>query len=293
MTFAPAERWYPIEACRRPGVPVIVVLEDGGTEVLAIIRRHSERQRAWWWFQIGAWGGPGIGWMPRTEIALDMWGRSQRRAKSPALWRPAPGIVWPDALPAPIEHHFTARAMDLTPHPTEADALDPYLAHDGWPAPGLKLGERTPPVSFEECEARILRAFRTEETRAGGVRGHRGSGGFCGDIPSDMVRIALKAAEAQRLAESGERSFEAVRSAWSPTRRDNGDWDYAQAWLRPVSARDRQIVKWRAADPPWSWRQIAEKLRVSKTGVELRYRAAIETACKFAQRDDTCREGRA
>ena len=154
------------------------------------------------------------------------------------------------------------------------------MTGDGWPAPGLALGERAPPVSLAECEARILRAYRTSAAVMVAGSGHR-KRTMCADIPAEMVKAALKRAEAERIA-AGDvtgADFDGVRSAWQPTRRDLGDWDYALGWLTGVPARGRRALEMRAADPQFSFRQIGEALGRAGPGSALHvYRQAIAAA---------------
>lgn len=181
-----------------------------------------------------------------------------------------------------------ARAYSFEPEPFGASGdvqIDPHLSSDGWPYPDIALGQQTAPTSIEECEARILRAYRTSDAQR---RVGHGPGSFCGDIPSDMVKIALMTAAREREREERREGrapdLEAVRSGWTPGERDKEDWTYALAWLNGVDRRALRILALRAADPPWSFRQIAERLRLgSHETVRARYLAALRWAFEVAQ----------
>ena len=277
--------WYPIADWRWADVPVVVILDGGqralAHEVLAIVRREARTKRLWW-FQLGAWDGGG--WA-RNEVRLDAYGRSPPGRYSPVAWRPVDLALWPHLLPEPLASTFGA----IRPHAKPLDPvepLDPHAASDGWPYPDVLLG-RGIPKSREECEARVLRGFRT--SAAQGRIGHGGGGGFCSDIPSEMVLIALKNEAREREREeraAGKRSTdaEAVRSGWTPTRRDLDDWDTALSWLNHVEPRACDAVELRAADPPFSFVQIAKFIGV-KRNVTARalYDKAIEHAFASAQ----------
>lgn len=272
--------WYPLGPGVKlaPGVPISVVLEGdrrpeadkGGYAVLAIIEKHP-RRKTWWWFQIGAWGGEAYGWVRTVKTELDQVGRTPPSDRSPFAFRPADLARWPHPLPAPLDPAFGPKR----PPARVAEAAEPLQdGSDDWPYPGLALGLGVP-ASGEECEARILRAFRTSASAVGGHIGH-GASGYCADIPREMVKTALKwaaqAREAEDRREGRAPDLEAVRSGWTPTKRDVEDWTVALSWLDGVSQRAVLILSLRAADPPWSFRQIAERVRgTNRETVRTRY----------------------
>lgn len=292
---AASEVWYPIEAMRRADIKVIVSLvggrghvprrgEDkeyrGGRSVLALVRRH-ERLKKDWWFQIGTWGGPKYGWIEGKQTPLEMYGRTPPTRFSPVMFRPLVPLTWPDALPDPLRSTFGPNLPE--PAALEPDEpLDPHLADDSWPHPGMKLGHGEAPLTRDECEARILRAFRTSNSSAGGDVGHHGSS-YCADIPTEMVKTALLHADAERRvqerAEGIAPESEAVRSGWTPTKRDLADWLMALTWLNGLDRKELRVLSMKAADPPFSLRQIKERVRVkSATTVSNIYERALDQA---------------
>lgn len=248
------EPWYPVAGAKlAPGVAMFAATTSA--VVLAVIRRHPER-KTWWWYQLGVWGG--AGWL-RQEIPLEQCGCLTPLA--PYAFRPVDSARWPNPLPEAL-----TPALGATRPPAHAlepaDGVDPHHGSDDWPYPGLALGLGAP-ASREECEARLLRAVRT--SNAQGRVGHN-TRSTCADIPRETVLAALKFAEQERLAqeraEGVARDLEAVRSGWTPTKRDLADWLTALGWLECAAPRGVRALMLRAADPPWSFRQIAERLRV-------------------------------
>jgi len=277
--------WYPIEAMRWVGLPVIVALARGGTEIVAEIRKHP-RRKTWCWYQLGSWGGDSYGWMRSDVIELEFVNRETEH--SPHAFRPLDAAAWKHPLPEPLAPAVSLkRPPAATPEPQEA--LDPHHGSDDWPYPGLRLGaEGAVPKSREECEARILRAFRTSHSSAGGFVGHMSSG-TCADIPREQVQIALAHCNAERIREELRlgvaQPLNAVRSGWTPTKRDIGDWVQALQWLNSADPADVHVVELRAADPPWSFRQIAERMRLASHNTARRWYAdAISHAFQSALR---------
>ena len=263
--------WYPIAAMRWAGLPVLVAI-PGGFEVVAEIRRHP-RRRLPWWYQLGVWTGEAYGWARSEVIALDMVGRAEPSDYSPTAFRPLDLSAWRHPLPPPLDPVFGPKrplAPSIEPADDDVTALGAvgagqpkrHQGSDDWPHPGLKLGGKgSAPASIEECEARLLRAFRTSASRAGGGAVGHAVASTCADIPREMV-LASCAANAAYWAvhpDADGSTFEAVRSGWTPSKRDASDWDTALGWLNGLNKRAVRVVALRAADPPWSFRQIAER----------------------------------
>lgn len=279
--FGVERSWYPLDAMRLANTRVWV--QTGRAECVAVVRRHPRRD-VWWWYEVSPHG---------VETALDMWRRAALETPpmhAPRCWAPLISGVWPRPLPDPLPSPYGSLDSVAQDVP-EAEALDAAACDDGWPYPGLALGCRTPPATMEECEARLMRGLRTEGSRAvTGLECRRRT--ICGDIPAELVKLVRKRCEAERWAD-GERTgeeYEAVRSAWTPTRRDLTDWDYALDWLLGVPAdhrrRARQVMVLRAADPRFSWDQLANRMQISTSAARALYRRAIEGAFAWAARMD-------
>jgi hypothetical protein len=63
------------------------------------------------------------------------------------------------------------------------------------------------------------------------------------------------------------------------------DWDFALGWLSRVDARLIDVIELRAADPPFSFPQIAQRLRGLRSHVTARrlYDRAMDNAFASAK----------
>lgn len=278
--------WYPIEAMRWPNVPVVVSL--GGAEVLAVVRMQARTKR-WWWVQLGCWGDAEKRWLRHQEIPLEMVGRNPPTRKSPTAWRPADPAIWRHPLPEPLSWPAMGPNRAAEPPQEPLEPIDPHLSSDGWPHPGLRLGLGVP-ASREECEARVLRAFRTSASRAGGGSvGHRARE-ICADIPKEIVLASVRRNELwwSIHPDADGSVYQAVRSGWAPSKRDIADWVEALGWLNGFERRSMRVIALRAADPPWSFRQIAERIGVKRNvTAKAVYERAIDQAFEAALQTTT------
>lgn len=266
--------WYPIRALTPRHANRPVHLSGQGWVAVGRIMRDAASGR-WIWAE----------WLPAIgrHVMLAPW-RVWREdvpphGREPCFWRPVEWAPWPEPLPVPI----AGPVYHAPPPAPEPEAIEPET--DGWPYPGLALGERVPPRSLQEAEARVLRGLRRMdlESEAGIVQR-----GYATDIPREFYvlmrrhQMAEDMAEARRLGHPLATEIGAVRAAWIPTRRDNGDWDYALDWWRQLPGWGRRLIQFRAANPPFSWRQIGEREGESHTQSRKRYRTAIEALFRIA-----------
>ncbi len=282
---APA-RWpyYPIEAMRWRHVTVEVTTA-GGAEVRARVERRADDRGHDWWFELRG----------EAKVPLVRYRTSAGRW-APVLWRPIPGVLWPYELPAPAERTAVQGAALGAPvdgrgrrweRPAD-EPLDPHRASDGWPYPGLVLGGRgVKPASAPEAEARLLRALRTSRMRDvvkdDIVRRTRSA-----DIPAELARIWERHREYEALVEAlreGRMPTDAaaVRSAWTPTRRDLGEWWDVIQWLRPLSGMQRDMFDKRSQDPPPSWAEIGRAVGVERRRVAEVYAEAVDALFHVAR----------
>lgn len=266
--------WYPITSLTRAGVSVELALQDGW-EIVGRLGRHPETGR-WAWFQQRP---NSRSWALLAPYRMPD-GKPPKR-REPVAWRPLAGVLWPDPLPEPL----TGALPSPLPEPPEPEP-EPIPETDGWPYPGLKLGERVPPQSLEETEARVLRALRRMECEPRvGVR----ASSLASDIPAEIIlaarrlQDAVTAWEAYSQGRLGSLDLPPARAAWTPTRRDHGDWDYALDWLRWLPALERRLFRYRAANPVYSWRQIGERERMSGSHARALYRAAVRRVFEIAR----------
>lgn len=242
------EPWYPIGAMRWARLPVEIARPGYQHAAIVLADKGSGRMH---WFMVTPAGKVGDR-IARYAVAADRC--------APTRWRPLAGHAWPHPLPEAIADIPRSREPGQHSAPSEPEPDDATQAGDGWPYPWLRLGQRVPPVSIEECEARLLRALRTSASRETGSVGlaHRST---CADIPSEYVKIALKYERALAINRGDYKpDMHAVRSGWTPVRRDIEDWSYALGWLAVLAWDDlmRDVLEMRAADPPFSFRAIAE-----------------------------------
>lgn len=269
-----AAPWYPITSLTRAGVSVELALE-GGFEVIGRIVRHPKTGRPCWYV---------LSPSGRSWSLLAPWRpydpEKPPRYREPKYWRPLPWVKWPDPLPEPVGHF-----PPTPPPPAPEPEPPPFPETDDWPYPGLALGERVPPQSLEETEARVLRALRRLECEPRvGVR----ASSLASDIPAEIIlaarrlQDAINAYEAFRQGRMGALDLPPARVAWTPTRRDHGDWEYALEWLRHLPRFEQQLFRYRAANPVFSWRQISEREGLSVTALRQKYQRAIETMYRIA-----------
>lgn len=204
-------------------------------------------------------------------------------------WRPVMPDDFPDTLPEPMRLMEPPQWQSPPEPRSEPEAAE---SDHGWPYPHIRLGRPgQPPESVEECEARILRFLRTRE------HFERERPKIERLWPPELVTAAavvdkmLKAAPTRQLAflrrddyadffcdESDKRPMPA---RWDPTPRDTSEYEDGRVarWIVPGSGH---YFGWRAARPPFSFRQIAEILRVDEDSARKHYRHQCERAFKRA-----------
>lgn len=226
------------------------------------------------------------------RIRLDRSNSYDLPEKYPLSWRPVNPDTWPDVLPDPMSRVKEAE------HVTEQPRVAPERLSDleWWCHPDFRLGQPgEPPVSLRECEARILRAFRTNDYLSKLDRP-----GYASAWPGDLMVAARCVAELLKTAKSGKLPFlngddyhdihvdrsdlRALPARWTPTRRDIGDAEpgHAFSWLPKLNKSESAIFHWRTDTPPYSWAQISEFDGRARQVLQRRYKRIIEAAFKRA-----------
>jgi hypothetical protein len=274
--------WYRMESMRRAGVLVEIVLPVGARHVAQVKRWPQPSSPLWWVLGSGEQLGR---YLDHTAL--------QRAARPPhwhpVYWRPLPGVVWPDALGEPL-----AATPYVTPPPPRPHIVEPpEPAASDWPHPGLALGCLAPPRSVEECEARVLRAWRTMNSP--GVVQLDNPGRSVSNLLSVLTRLIYDidgAQSARRRRRSDDEPEHVdhtvgdVRVAFVPTRRDLTDWPYALDWLMTLTPRAQQIVRLRAANPVHSWWQVADQVGLkSHSSAMTAYKRAVVAMYHAAKGD--------
>ncbi|MFM2445582.1 MAG: hypothetical protein RI936_29 [Pseudomonadota bacterium] len=225
-------------------------------------------------------GSRRLAWLTRhwsgVAVILTPWRAPSAEAppaRYPTTWRPYPDVAFPAALPTPL-----AKPRPRAPL-TPDEAPPPPAEGDGWPHPEIALGLGAP-ASLAECEARVLRALRSVE--AGPRVGHvvrRTSGDYASEWHAILRRFEDH--DATDPSHIGP-----VRALFTPTRRDLADAEAALGWLFATCDADEVYVfRCRAADPAYSFAQIAERQGRwrRRSGVHAAYLAALARIFVVAQ----------
>jgi hypothetical protein len=207
------------------------------------------------------------------------------RHATPQLWRPEFESVWPHDLPAPAWSRPPSKQE--TNQPTIEDTLE--AEHTS------PLGKsRTQPKSIEECEQRIIRAWRTMN-HPGVVKKDLQNkltyypedfliaSSVCKqDILKGRARVSLKELDDFDFG-APEPSEEAI-GVFNPTTRDMSDWDYALDWIKGIDKRTKRIFARRFAVPRWSWKATSEDIGKPEYVLTYKYNQEILKAFRRATR---------
>ena len=274
--------WYHLVRMQRRNQLVNVVTASGAHVQAMVARRPDDGNRDWW-FEV------------RGEARIPMVRHGATGGRfAPVMWRPRVGNIWRDPLGEPITFNIPRGpnfgvSRDGRGQPWRRDAddeLDEHRASDGWPYPGLALGRvGEPPRNEQEAEARLLRALRTSRARDV-VKDDIARRTRSSDIPVELQKAAERFAHAELLAEALREGrvidTAAVRSGWTPTRRDLGEWWLVLAWMQRLSPLQRKLFEMRSADPPHGPRAMARAVGCSHTGIRDIYADAVIDLYKVA-----------
>jgi hypothetical protein len=226
---------------------------------------------------------------PRWRIgSLENWEKLPRGVHVDA-WCPVDPANFPDVLPDPIRLVKSVEwKSPSAPHSEPESAETDY----GWPHPHIRLGKpHEAPQSVEECEARILRFMRTRH------HFERDRPIVAKAWPDELMQSAavvdkmLASAPTRRLGFLREDDYadfhhdtsdkRPLPSRWEPTPRDCSEYDDGRVagWIVSGSG---QYFAWRAARPPFSFRQIAEILKCDEETARKFYKHQCERAFKKA-----------
>jgi hypothetical protein len=215
----------------------------------------------------------------------------------PMLWRPVDMRTWPEPLP-PVAATVAPPSVEL---PKVSEPEEWAESGQGWPYPSLRLGgPREKPATIQEAEARILRCVRTydhlERVESDVVIGFPrktwpGPLMVASQQRHEMLRSSRTGRIAQFTAEDYDH-FHVDRSEldarplrWMPTARDIGDCEAGVIrWLDAVSHSDQRIIRLRSANPPFSWRLIADHEGGTHDKAKQRYADAMKQVYRRARR---------
>jgi hypothetical protein len=170
------------------------------------------------------------------------------------------------------------------------DNWEPHQAYDPFGSCPDRLGQPGErPQSRQEAEARFLRAIRTDNHME---RLERRFTGMAGDWPREF-RQEAQARERLLRACGGKlpgwrkedyddmhldfSSLNAIGERWRPDPRDVGDWEHnVLMWGQDLSAHRWRIVRARAANPPYGFREIDARENKYRGWAWRHYRWAID-----------------
>lgn len=146
----------------------------------------------------------------------------------PTRWRfplPPPRILQPEAPPLPPPHERRRATLAPAGQPPLPTAIT-------YAAPGA--------ITLAECEARLLRALKTDQA-----------------LPdTDRAKLAVRANWPATGYEPGDYP-PAINLRWRPFHEDVEDYLTAMAWFAALMGFERRLVRWRAAG--FSFARIGER----------------------------------
>lgn len=235
-------------------------LTGGAWYPISALRR--ERRRVWlsWRGRVfpGWWGRARTNGRARYWAVLPSGESEPLRNPEPDSFKPFAGEAWPDPLPEPLT---PAHSMPVkSPAAAEPDAPDPIDDLE-WPRPYAQPGS----ITRREAEIRVLRALRVQSVNA-----EVGVSGACGPRAYGDSALAAWAADT-------------AEPHWEPTRRDIADELVAMAWFCQLwSWKSQDALRCRAAVPRYSWRQIGQRLKVSRERARQVYAEALDEVWAIA-----------
>lgn len=264
---------YAIDALRVPGVPVVFLVGD--QEAIGFLRYTATGRPV---YRLGT-----------LQKSVDL----PKHAR-PSLWRPAG--AWPEPLPEPA---IETKPVKWAQNGPTSSPPERSVAADHWPFPDVRLGKAgTAPVDTREAMARVLRAIRTFDVR---FRDRPPPPSIL--WPRDLLveaHVVWKRLYTSRTGRSEhlrqddyddiwvDRSeLDARPARWDPTRRDIADLEDGNVlrWLDGLTRRQTQILRLRAALPPYSFPQIAEFQDRTENDVRADYARACDEVWGASQRE--------
>lgn len=211
----------------------------------------------------------------------------------PSLWRPIKPEAWPEPLPEPAWPDRTPKREQGTSSIGEARSE----GGTGWPYADIRLGQPgEAPETEKECEARFLRMLRTAHVLNREVRRSGSAWPPALIVEARLIEKRLRSSKTGTLpwlSSSDYDDFHIDRSElnaraelWLPTRRDIGDYEAGiNKWLPAADVDAWLLFGLRAANPQFSWRQIAEREGMTVEDIHERYDAAVSRLFRNASQN--------
>jgi len=243
--------YYPVGALARDSFAVYFLLPEGDVVGFRITRRN----------------GRIVYYVRRTDGTAE----ALPDFAAPTLFRPISLARYPDPLPLPATLLKAVSWESPPPPPVAPEAPNPLEWPHAYSLPGQ--------INREEAWIRLRRGLLTE--RSANTQVGRGRPR---NIDS-VLRLILKTMgklEYEHIESAA--ALHAIGEPWSPTRRDHGDWPIALSWFTQLSARERDIVRFRSLLPPYSFQQIGDRLapKITRSTAKEAFERALDEVTKIA-----------
>lgn len=241
VAVAQSRRWFPVSHLARENVPVVLLL--GGGPVKGVMRRGRRHPTYW----VPAADGAGL-----VKLAP---------FAEPSLWRPEDEATWPDPLPAPA-------VLQYPPLPRPEARPRAVLAPAGAPPlPSAIAYSPAGSITLAECEARLLRALKTDRA-----------------LPdTDRAKLRVRIQWPATAPEPGDYPPE-ISLRWQPFPEDVADYLVAMAWFAALPGFEKSLVRRRAAGASFA-RMAQEAGGRSDEWAKQQYVAALTRAWGIANGD--------
>lgn len=252
-------------------------LAGAGWQIVGKLGRYGPTQM-WAWLE----------WRPAISefVLLSPWRRLELTdvpgRREPDLWRPIEGEAWPDPLPEPVSSP-KPMAVVTCRSTTEDEPTPDAVRRAAYSAAGE--------ISRDEVETRVLRALKTIRVQPSAM-----PKGWLGAVAWPAILVEWSDLVGRELKDPDH----APPPRFVPTRRDLDDMLTALGWFsrlkeaggdRRLNEKQRLIL-WRALDPPYSWRAIGDRLKVSHEQARAMYGQALDRILGIANGRDVAGKAR-
>lgn len=213
-------------------------------------------------------------------------------------WRPTNPDIWPLDLPEPMAR-AKPRKLETPKVQKPSDAPGEAQAAFG---EGAYLGPaKQPPRTRYEAAARILRAIRTDDYQEAREDKEQARMGYRSAWPPEYIHASyvvaawLRGSRTKMLPHLKESDYDdihvdpaylaAAGERWVPQARDVSDWeDHILAkWGKSLTSVHWRVLRWRAANPPYTFRQIGDREGKTDEWARQKYNSAIDIVWEAAR----------
>lgn len=198
-----------------------------------VILRHGGWGEATGWKAFSRRGQP-IYYRIRPDTSVEQ----LRSFATPELWRPQVPARWAGPLPEPA---VVTREPDPPLPPTSKRRKVVRLALAGeLPLPWAIAYSAAGDISLEECEARLLRALKTDRALP--------------DRERQQLRVKIHQLDTEPAPGDWPMG---ITLRWAPFREDIHDYVTAMGWFAALSQRERRLVRERVMG--WSFTRMGDE----------------------------------